>query len=89
MADTPDTTATATETISNTRKRLFELGDCELLTIKLSDLVLNSGHVPGKLYEYAFKLYLKNNGLENECTTPDELATHNLIAKLDSKPTVR
>lgn len=85
MSDTPETN---TE-VSATQKRLFEKGDCELLTIKLSDIVLNPGHVPEKLYDYAFKKYLKDNGLENEVATPQDLATYNVLNKLDAKPTIR
>ena len=85
----PNTETTTATEVSNTQKRLFEKGDVELLTIKLSDAVLNPGHVPEKLYEYAFKKYLKDNGLEKEVSTPQDLATYNLLNKLDSKPTVR
>ena len=85
MSDTPDTT---TE-LSNTQKRLFEKGDCELLTIKLSDVALNPGHVPDKLYEYAFKKYVKDHGLEGEVSTPQDLATYNLLNRLAEIPTER
>ena len=85
MSDTPDT---PTE-LSNTQKRLFEKGDCELLTIKLSDLALNPGHVPDKLYEYAFKKYLKDNHLEAEVSTPQDLATFNVLNKLTGPATER
>ena len=85
MSDTPETN---TE-VSATQKRLTKKGDCELLTIKLSDIVLNTGHVPEKLYDYAFKKYLKDNGLENEVATPQDLATYNVLNKLDAKPTIR
>ena len=81
-----DTETTNTPEVSNTQKRLFERGDVELLTIKLSDAVLNPGHVPDKLYEYAFKKYLKDNGLEKEVNTPQDLATYNLLNKLDEEP---
>lgn len=78
MADTEQesTTVTAME------KKMLEKADFELLAIKLSDL--GSTKVPGKLYEYAFKKYLKDNDLDKEITTPQELAMHIIMQKLDA-----
>lgn len=68
--------------VSAMEKKMLEKADFELLSIKLSDL--GSSKVPGKLYEYAFKKYLKDNGLDNEITTPQELAMYFLMKKLEA-----
>ena len=78
MSDTENTEPQVTAM----EKKMLEKADFELLSIKLSDL--GSARVPGKLYEYAFKKYLKDNGLDKEITTPQELAMHIIMQKLDA-----
>lgn len=80
-----DTTETATP--STMERKLMEKVDFELFSIKLSDF--GTDNVPGKLYEYAFKKYVKDNGLENEVTTPQELAMYLLMKRVDETPTPR
>lgn len=82
MSDTTDTTAPSTM-----ERKLMEKVDFELFSIKLSDF--GTDNVPGKLYEYAFKKYVKDNGLENEVTTPQELAMYLLMKRVDETPTPR
>ena len=82
MSDTTDTT-----TPSTMERKLMEKVDFELFSIKLSDF--GTDNVPGKLYEYAFKKYVKDNGLENEVTTPQELAMYLLMKRVDETPTPR
>lgn len=76
MNDTEVNSPTAME------RKLMDKVDLELLSIHLSDL--GSDKVPGKLYEYAFKKYLKDSGLESEISTPQELAMYLLMKKLDA-----
>lgn len=80
-----DTTETATP--SAMERKLMEKVDFELFSIKLSDF--GTDNVPGKLYEYAFKKYVKDNGLENEVTTPQELAMYLLMKRVDETPVSR
>ena len=79
MSDTTDTTETATP--SAMERKLMEKVDFDLFTIKLSDF--GTENVPGKLYEYAFKKYLKDNHLEPEISTPQELAMYLLMKRVD------
>ncbi len=78
---------TETAIPSAMERKLMEKVDFELFTIKLSDF--GTDNVPGKLYEYAFKKYLKDNGLDGEVTTPQELAMYLLMKRVDETPTSR
>lgn len=80
-------TTTETATPSTMERKLMEKVDFELFSIKLSDF--GTDNVPGKLYEYAFKKYVKDNGLENEVTTPQELAMYLLMKRVDETPVSR
>lgn len=82
MSDTTDTTAP-----SAMERKLMQKVDFELFSIKLSDF--GTENVPGKLYEYAFKKYVKDNGLENEVATPQELAMYLLMKRVDETPVAR
>ena len=82
MSDTTDT-----NTPSTMERKLMDKVDFELFSIKLSDF--GTENVPGKLYEYAFKKYVKDNGLENEVTTPQELAMYLLMKWVDETPVSR
>lgn len=82
MSDTTDT-----NTPSTMERKLMDKVDFELFSIKLSDF--GTENVPGKLYEYAFKKYVKDNGLENEVTTPQELAMYLLMKRVDETPVAR
>lgn len=82
MSDTTDT-----NTPSTMERKLMDKVDFELFSIKLSDF--GTENVPGKLYEYAFKKYVKDNGLENEVTTPQELAMYLLMKRVDETPVSR
>ncbi len=82
MSDTTDT-----NTPSTMERKLMDKVDFELFSIKLSDF--GTENVPGKLYEYAFKKYVKDNGLESEVTTPQELAMYLLMKRVDETPVSR
>lgn len=81
-----DTTDIIT-TPSAIERKLMEKVDFELFTIKLSDF--GTDNVPEKLYEYAFKKYIKDNHLEPEISTPQELAMYLLMKRVDETPMPR
>lgn len=71
-----------TTEVSPVLAKLYEKGDIELLTIRLSDATTNK--IPEKLYEWVFHKYLKDNGIEKEVSTPQELATYVVLKRLEA-----
>lgn len=67
---------------SNMDKQLMARYNLPLLEIKLADVY--SDHIPAKLYEYAFKKYVKDNKLEDKIESPRDLAIYLALDQADN-----